>query len=75
MKHSVVPVGSRVRVISYGPFRGLKGTIRRSFRSATIKKIPFVSIRSLWKGVFFPTSIWFACHELELIGFPATMLQ
>jgi len=28
MKYSVVPVGSRVRVTSYGPFRDLQGTIQ-----------------------------------------------
>lgn len=28
MKHSVVPVGSLVRVTSYGPFRELRGTIQ-----------------------------------------------
>ncbi len=29
MKHSVVPVGSRVRVTSYGPFWELQGTIKK----------------------------------------------
>lgn len=29
MNHQALPAGSRVRVISYGPFRGLKGTIRK----------------------------------------------
>jgi hypothetical protein len=75
MENRNILVGKWVCVTSYGPFRGVERDDRRSFRSATIKKIPFVSIRSLWKGVFFPTSIWFACHELELIGFPATILQ
>jgi hypothetical protein len=28
MKHSVVPVGSRVRVTGYGPFRDLQGKIK-----------------------------------------------
>jgi hypothetical protein len=28
MNNQVLPVGSRVRVISYSPFRGLIGTIR-----------------------------------------------
>ena len=28
MKHSIIPVGSRVRVTSYGPFRELHGTIQ-----------------------------------------------
>ena len=29
MNNQVLPAGSRVRVISYGPFRALKGTIRK----------------------------------------------
>lgn len=29
MNNQVLPAGSRVRVISSGPFRGLKGTIRK----------------------------------------------
>ncbi len=29
MSNRALPVGSRVRAISYGPFRRLKGTIRK----------------------------------------------
>ena len=58
MKHSVVPVGSRVRMTSYGPFRDLQGTIKE-----------VISIGEDWEDAIaleratISTPIWFEYHE------------
>jgi hypothetical protein len=49
MEQEVFSVGSRVRVMRYGPFRGLKGTIRTVHCLPPVR-IPGVSTRLYWKG-------------------------
>ena len=75
MENRNILVGKWVCVTSYGPFRGLKGTIQEVVSISDDQEDPFCFYSIALEGVFFPTSIWFACHEVELIGFPATMLQ
>ena len=75
MKHSVVPEGSRVRVTSYGPFRDLQGTIKEVISIGEDWENPVCFYLIALEGATISTPIWFACHEVELIGFPATMLQ
>ena len=75
MKHSVVPVGSRVRVTSYGPFRDLQGTIKEVISIGEDWEDPVCFYLIALEGATISTPIWFEYHEVELIGFPATMLQ
>jgi hypothetical protein len=73
MNNQVLPAGSRVRVISYGPFRGLKGTIR------TVDTIPNLEAGEAFcfylvelEGTHIKEPIWFACDEVELVDCPSS---
>jgi hypothetical protein len=68
MNNQVLPAGSRVRVISYGPFRGLKGTIRK------VDTIPGLEAGETFcfylvelEGTHTREPVWFACDEVELV--------
>ena len=75
MKHSIVPVGSRVRVTTYGPFRDLQGAIKEVISIGEDWEDPVCFYLIALEGATISTPIWFEYHEVELIGFPATMLQ
>jgi hypothetical protein len=69
MNNQVLPVGSRVRVISYSPFRGLIGTIR------TVDTIPDLGADEAFcfylvelEGTHSKDPIWFECDEVELVS-------
>jgi hypothetical protein len=70
MKYSIVPVGSWVRVTSYGPFRELHGAIREVISIFDDREDPVCFYLIALEGVTMPMPIWFECHEVELIGFP-----
>jgi hypothetical protein len=68
MNNQVLSTGSRVRVISYGPFRGLKGTIRK------VDAIPGLEAGEAFcfylvelEGKHIKEPIWFECDEVELV--------
>jgi hypothetical protein len=68
MEHNVLQVGNRVRVTSYTPFRGLRGTIQ------TVDAIPgaegeelFCYYRIALEGVRIQEPIWFEHDEVEII--------
>ncbi len=72
MNNQVLPTGSRVRVISYGPFRGLKGTIRK------VNTIPGLDAGEAFcfyldelEGSLIKEPIWFECDEVELVDYPS----
>ncbi len=78
MNKQVLPAGSRVRVVGYGPFRGLKGTIR------TVDAIPIPDLEASeevdetfcfylvkLEGTHIKEPIWFACDEVELVDCPS----
>jgi hypothetical protein len=75
MKNRIVPVGKRVLVTSYGPFRGLKGTIQEVDSISDDLEAPVCFYLIALEGATIQTPIWFANHEVELIGFPATALH
>jgi hypothetical protein len=67
MSNHVFPPGSRVRVVSYSPFRGLKGTIR------TVDVIPHPDIDEPFcfyhielEGAHLKEPIWFQHDEVEI---------
>ncbi len=73
MNNQVLPAGSRVRVISYGSFRGLKGTIR------AVDTIPGLETGEAFcfylvelEGAHIKEPIWFACDEVELVDCPSS---
>lgn len=73
MNNQALPAGSRVRVISYGPFRGLKGTIRKV---DTIPGLDAGEAHCFYlvelEGTYIKEPIWFACDEVELVDCPSS---
>ena len=73
MNNHVLPAGSRVRVISSGPFRELKGTIRK------VDTIPGLEAGEAFcfylvelEGTHIKEPIWFECDEVELVDCPSS---
>ncbi|MEO8955133.1 MAG: hypothetical protein ABI465_11235 [Ktedonobacteraceae bacterium] len=58
MEYDTLPVTSRVRVVSYGPFRGLKGTVRRVDRMP-YQDDPFYFYHIELEGAYVKEAIWF----------------
>ncbi|HEX6552121.1 MAG TPA: hypothetical protein VF026_05110 [Ktedonobacteraceae bacterium] len=69
------PVGSRVRVTSYSPFRGLEGTIRMVDSIADGMEETFCFYLVALQGARISEPVWFEHHEVESIGFPAFVPQ
>jgi hypothetical protein len=72
MNEQALPAGSKVRVISYGPFRGLKGTIRK------VDIIPGLDADEAHcfylvelEDTHIKEPIWFACDEVEVVDCPS----
>jgi hypothetical protein len=64
------PIGSRVRVANYSPFRGLKGTIRAVNMIDIDLEEPFCFYLIALEGVQLQEPIWFEYTEVELITPP-----
>jgi hypothetical protein len=58
-------VGSRIRVTSYGPFRGLKGTIKTVDTIIADFEEPFCFYLVALDGAYIQEPIWFEYHEVE----------
>jgi hypothetical protein len=69
MNTQVFSAGSRVRVISYSPFRGLRGTIRAvdSIPPLEVDE-PFCFYRIELEGAHIKEPIWFEHAEVELVA-------
>jgi hypothetical protein len=67
MEENIFPVGSRVRIVSYGPFRGLKGTVRRVDSIPHLEE-PFCFYLIQLEGARTKEPLWFEHDELELVG-------
>ena len=65
---NVLPPDSLVQIISYGPFRGLKGTIRTvdTIPSADYEE-PFCFYLVALEGAWMQEPVWFGCDEVEEI--------
>lgn len=70
MQNKLLRVGSRVRVTSYGPFRGLRGTIRTFDAIAADLEEPFCFYLVALEGAYVKEPVWFTCDEVELIAEP-----
>jgi hypothetical protein len=75
MKNAILLAGNRVRVTSYGPFRGLQGIIQRVDVISDDLEDPFCFYSIALEDSVFRTPVWFAWHEVECIGFPASAPQ
>lgn len=67
MKRTVFQVGSRIRIISYNPFRGLKGTIR------TVHEMPDIDVSFCFylvalEGSYVKEAVWFQYEEIESVS-------
>jgi hypothetical protein len=67
MESNVFSVGSRVRVTSYGPFRGLKGTIRTAHCLPPVEE-PWCFYQIVLEGAYLKEAIWFSSEEIELLS-------
>jgi flavodoxin len=75
MSNRIYTVGNLVRVTSYGPFRGLKGTIQTVDRIADSLEEAFCFYLIDLEGVTIPAPIWFESQEIEFIDAPSVVLQ
>ena len=75
MGDTVFPVGTRVHVINYSPFRGLRGTIRTVNMISDDLEEPFCFYQIALEGAYIKEPIWFEYDEVELITPSSTRLQ
>ena len=69
---NVFPVGSGVRIMSYGPFRGLRGTVHIIFSPDPQEPLCFYFVAL--EGAQLKEPVWFEYDELELICAPLVAL-
>ena len=67
MQTNVLPVGSLVDVISYSPFRGLKGTIQTVNTIADEAEEPFCFYLVALEGTQIQEPVWFEHDEVEAV--------
>ena len=67
MGSQVFPEGSRVYVVSYSPFRGLKGTIRTVHQIAPLDEL-FCFYQIELEGAQVKNPVWFTYEEVELLA-------
>ena len=65
MQNTVLPVGSLVDVISYGPFRGLKGTVQTVNTIADEAEEQFCFYLVALEGTHIREPIWLEHNEVE----------
>ncbi len=64
---NILQAGSRVHVTSYGPFRGLRGTIRNVDTIPADLQEPFCFYLVALEGAYSKEPIWFEYHEVEVV--------
>ncbi len=67
MQYIIFPVGSRVRVTGYSPFRGLRGTILTVDTISAELEEPFCFYQIELEGAYIKEPIWFEFDEVELV--------
>ncbi len=70
MQTTILPVDSLVDVTSYGPFRGLRGTIRQVHTIETVPDEPFCFYLVAMEGVQIQEPVWFEYDEVEEVAAP-----
>jgi hypothetical protein len=66
VRHRVFEEGSRVRVTSYCPFRGLRGTVQVVDMIAHLTEMHCFYLVSL-EGAQIKEPVWFEYEEVELV--------
>jgi len=61
-------IGSRIRVVSYGPFRGLRGTILLVDTITSDLEEPFCLYLIALEGAHMKEPVWFEYDEVEPIS-------
>ena len=69
MQHgvNVFPTGSLVRITSYSPFRGLRGTIHTVDTITDDLEEPFCFYLVALEGAHMKEPMWFEYEEVELV--------
>ena len=67
MQTNVLPVGSLVDVISYSPFRGLKGTVQTVNTIADEAEEPLCFYLVALEGTQLQEPVWFEHDEVEAV--------
>src|SRR6266571_5539874 len=67
MQTNILPVGSLVDVISYSPFRGLKGTVQTVNTIADEAEEPFCFYLVALEGTQLQEPVWFEHDEVEAV--------
>ena len=65
--HVIFRVGDRVRVTSYSPFRGLRGTVQAVDAIPSGTDEPFCFYLVKLEGSHIQEPIWFEYDEVELV--------
>jgi hypothetical protein len=68
LQSAFLPVGSRVYVTSYGPFRGLRGTITTVNTIADGLEEPFCFYQVVLEGASLKEPIWFEYEEVDVVA-------
>jgi len=71
---NILPVGSLVDVNSYGPFRGLKGTVQMVNTIADEEEELFCFYLVALEGTHVQEPIWFEHNEVEAVEVVASPL-
>ena len=74
MQTNILPVGSLVDVISYSPFRGLRGTIEVVNTITDESEQPFCFYLVMLEGAHIQKPIWFEYSEVEAVELAASPL-
>ncbi len=72
---NVFPVGSLVRVTSYGPFRELRGIVKTVDTIEALLDEPFCFYLVALEGTQLKEPVWFECDEVESIAPVSVALQ
>ena len=67
MQTNILPVGSLVDVISYSPFRGLRGTVQMVNTIADEAEEPFCFYLVALEGTQLQEPVWFEHDEVEAV--------
>jgi hypothetical protein len=67
MMFTIFPVGSRVRVASYSPFRGLTGTVQKVHAIPGWDE-PFCFYLIALEGTYIAQPVWFQYEEVECVS-------
>ena len=65
MDSAMIFVGSRVQILSYGPFRGLRGTVRTVHCLPPVEE-PLYFYQIVLEGTYLKEAIWFSAEEVAL---------